>query len=54
MDVFFFINGGIQNEWFIMEHPIKMGDLEVPLFQETTILMIQVSHYTHEYGMRMV
>ena len=26
-----------QNEWFIMEKTIKMDDLGVPLFQETSI-----------------
>ena len=30
-------NRGIQIEWFIMENPIKMDDLVIPIFSETSI-----------------
>ena len=35
--------------WFIMEHPIKMSDFEVPLFQETSISHMLVLVYLQNW-----
>ena len=33
-----------QNGWFIVENHIKMDDLKVPLFSETSIYTPEVKH----------
>jgi hypothetical protein len=39
-----------QNRWFIVDNPIKMDDLEVPPFQETSISIVFMGVVKTNFG----
>ena len=40
-----------KNGGFIMEHPMKIDDLRVPLFQETTIYKFLTPWFVKQWGL---